>query len=334
MTAKVPKKKANMRDVAQHAGVSVATVSRFLSGKSRISNQTQAKVAESIEALKFVPSAAARAINSGRSYLVGALVPTLDHAIFSRFLSSLEEELVLSGLLLTVGTTDGDPQKELIRARNLLDLGVEGLIVTGAQRADGFAKLAELYDVPVISTSIYDPVHHTPTVGYDNRAAARLAVEHLRDLGHRKVASISGPTTNNDRTSARLEAVQAAKFEKHVHLETAIDLEAASRAIQTILVKHPDVTGIVCLSDVIAQGVMHGCGSMKLNVPSDVSVVSIDDLPFASFLLPALTTVHLPVGQMGRVVAQDIGNWINSGIRPSHKELESQLIIRDSATRI
>lgn len=322
-----------MRDVARHAGVSVATVSRFLSGKSRIANPTKAKVANSIEALRFVPNAAARAINSGRSYFVGALVPTLDHAIFSRFLSSLEEGLVESGLSLTVGTTGGDPEMELIRASNLLELGVEGLIVIGAKRADGFEQLLKLHDIPTISTSTYDPEYHTPTIGYDNFSAARLAVEHLRELGHRRVASISGPVANNDRTAARLEAVRESKFEKHIHLETAVDLEEASAAAQTILAKHPDITGFVCLSDVIAQGVIHGCDLTKMKIPSDVSVVSIDDLPFASFLSPALTTVHLPVGRMGKVVAQEIGNWINSGVRPSHQELESHLIIRGSATR-
>ena len=113
------RKRATLRDVAQMAGVSAATVSRVVNANALVSERTRVRVQAAIDALHFVPSAAARAINSGRTHVVGALVPTLDNAIFSRFLDALEEGLAGYGLSLVVATTKDDPDREAERARGL-----------------------------------------------------------------------------------------------------------------------------------------------------------------------------------------------------------------------
>jgi LacI family transcriptional regulator len=191
-SVQTPKKRSNLRDVAKAAGVSVATVSRVLNAPALVSGETRDRVLSVIETLHFVPSAAARAINSGRTRMVGALVPTLDNAIFARFLSSLEEGLGNFGLSLVVATTDGNDETEAAKAERLVNIGVEALIVSGITHSARFDELIQRTQLPAVATSYFDPAYHLPTVGYDNAAAAALALDHLIALGHRDIASFMG----------------------------------------------------------------------------------------------------------------------------------------------
>ncbi|MEL7182267.1 MAG: LacI family DNA-binding transcriptional regulator [Pseudomonadota bacterium] len=324
------KKRANVRDVAQAAGVSVATVSRVMNNTAGVSARTLARVSAAVEALNFVPRPAARAINSGRTHLVGALVPTLDHAIFSRFLNALETELTLHGLSLVVATTDNDPERELARAQGLLDLGAEGLIVSGVTRAPGFEGLRARHGVPVVATSTFQPDAEVPTIGYDNRAAARLALDHLWSLGHRRIAVLSGPVAGNDRTHARVSALRAAAGEGLILSEVSLSVAAAAEAMSDLWAAHPHITALLCLSDVLAQGALFRCQAMGVAVPGALSIIGIDDLPSSASTTPPLTSVHLPVGRMGQIAGQRLARWVEQEEPTVPEQLSAHLIVRQS----
>ena len=317
-----------MRDVARHAGVSVATVSRVLNRAENVSATTRATVEDAIRTLEFVPNSAARAINSGRTRLVGALIPTLDHAIFARFLDSVAEGLDGLGLSLVVATTDNTPQRELERAKKLLDIGAEALIVSGITRAEGFESLIARHKVPVIATSYFDAQSTFPTIGYDNARVARMALEHLLSLGHTKIGVLSGPARDNDRTRARQDGLRdIARGQLHF-AEAEMNFAAAGAAAVDLRHAHPELTALLCLSDVLAQGALLRFRADGVDVPKMLSIVGIDDLPTSASFDPPLTTVHLPVGEMGARTAQAAAQWIETGDRPPSVDLHIRLVER------
>ena len=334
MGSRQHKTRSNMRDVADKAGVSVATVSRVLNGTDGVTEATRQRVEKAAEDLSFVPSPAARAINSGRTHMVGALVPTLDHAIFSRYIDALELELVNRGFSLVVATTGGDLSRETARAENLLDLGVEGLFVSGITHSPDFDALIKRRDVPVVATSYFQDDNSLPTVGYDNAKVARMALTHLRDLGHNNIAVVSGFSENNDRTAARLEGIRNHGQANLIFLQTDIAHEAAGDSAIALLNDHPALTAFLCLSDILAQGVLFRLQSRGVQVPGDISIIGIDDLPGSASTAPPLTSVRLPVAQMGRHAAAALAGWIEDDVKPGHHELFGTISLRQSTRRV
>jgi len=320
--------------VAKAANVSVATVSRVLNEPGVVKKDTLAKVQAAIAELRFVPSAAARAINSGRTRFVGALVPTLDNAIFARFLSALERTLSENQLSLIVATTDSDPEIEAEKAQGLVDIGAEGLIVTGASHNAAFFDLLDRTMIPTIITSFYDPANELPTIGYDNGLAAQIALQHLIDQGHLRIAVVHGPAHDNDRTQARLDGLnEMAQRCEMTTFETEISLAGGSDAAHRICAHTERPDAILCLSDVIALGVLFGLQSQGLSVPTDVSLAGIDDLPSSAVSVPPLTTVHLPVSRMGEKTAIALARWIADQEKPVSENLTVELVQRASVTR-
>ena len=326
-------KRSNMRDVAHRAGVSVATVSRVLSGTHKVAQTTRERVESAIEALNFVPSPAARAINSGRTHLIGALVPTLDHAIFSRFLYAIELQLAKSGLSLLVATTDSSLEREAERAGDLLNLGVEGLIVSGITRSPDFSRLTARHEVPVVATSYFAPHNDLPTIGYDNEEVSQIALSHLLELGHTEVAILSGPPEDSDRTRARLDGLHACDGCTLRVQHIALDFAAAGDATERCLDTYPGVTAILGLSDVLAQGALFRLQNLGVPVPDAMSVMGMDDLPGSAYTWPALTSVQLPVDEMGRRAADALATWVEYGTRPEPRKLPSSVARRASTSR-
>ncbi len=328
------KKRANLRDVAKMAGVSVATVSRVLNSPGSVTERTRARVLVAIDELRFVPSAAARAINSGRTRIVGALIPTLDNAIFARFLDAVERHLAPHQLSLIVATTNGDAATEREKAQNLVDIGAEGLIVSGIHHSQEFLDLVTKNQLPVIVTSYFDAQYRLPTIGYDNRVAARVAARHLFDLGHTEIAVIHGPRRSNDRTSARIAGIEEAELmTKLVFHEVDLSVAGGCAAVQALVASGESVSAILCLSDVLAMGALFELDRAGLKVPLDISVMGIDDLPGSSFTAPALTSVHLPVQEMGAQAAKALSAWIEMGQVPDPVALSSNLVVRHSTAK-
>lgn len=316
------------------AGVSVATVSRVLNKPTVVSKATRENVERAIETLKFVPSSSARAINSGRTRLVGALIPTLDHAIFSRFIDAMEVQLDASGLSLIVATTGYDADRELDKTKRLLNIGVEGLIVSGIARADGFQELVERHQVPVIATSCFEPDRGIPSIGYDNFQVGKDAVDHLRSLGHSNIAILSGPIADNDRTRGRLSGALTAGEAVQTVLEAELSFSSAAETSRKILTETPNVTAFLCLSDVLAQGALLYLSEIGVQVPRDISIIGIDDLPSSASFNPPLTSIHLPVVDMGKEAAAAITQWIEADIEPSSKKLEAEIRDRGSTIQV
>ena len=329
--AQVRKKKPTLRDVSREAGVSVATVSRVLNDSPRVTPETRALIEDAIKRLGFTPSPMARALNTGRTQTIGALVPTLDHAIFAKFLESLEKRLAHHGFSLVVSTTDSNPETETQKARKLLGMGAEGLIVSGKKRGPDFDDLIARFDVPVVITSYFDSTARYPTIGYDNQTAAELAINYLRKLGHRHICVVHGPTADNDRTIARLRGVGLhADTLSITNLETTLDVIGGSRIAERIIQSGMEVSAILCLSDVLALGVLFAFQRLNISVPDDISVMGFDNLEWSPHSSPPLSTLNLPVDEMGSKSADALCGWLNDELPIKPALLATTLVERET----
>jgi LacI family transcriptional regulator len=295
-----------VRGIAGATGLSVATVSRVINGAINVAPRTRRQVLDAIAAAGFEPNAAARALSTRRSRTLGALIPTLAHSIFATFLNGIERESARHGYALVVATTGNDIAVEAARARDLLQLGAEGLIVSGARRDAGFEALIAQRRLPVVATSIYNPRYVLPTIGYDNRALGRLALRHLRDLGHRRIAVLHGPLAENDRTRLRLAGVRAA------------------------LGTRPTPTALLCLSDVLALGALFEARRATIEVPAQLSIMGFDDLDWAAVCEPPLTTLRLPTARMGELAARALIDFLDRGAPIRACLLAADTVVRES----
>ncbi len=324
-----------MRHVARAANVSVATVSRVLNTPHKVSTETLTRVEQKIAELRFVPSAAARAINSGRSKILGALIPTLDSDIFSQTITAIERRLADYGFSLVVATTEDDRDLELRKASALLNIGVEGLFLSGVTHNDDLHALLDRTSVPAVAISYFNPAYHIPTIGYDNFEAARSACAHLVELGHRNIVFVHGPTENNDRTRARVAGVTSLASGLELScVETELSVPGGSVAALQILQRPALPSAILCASDFLAYGVLHELHRAGVAVPEQVSVMGIHDLPGSEVVVPRLTTVRLPVQDMGSKAADALASWVVDQSRPTAISLATEVVVRESTRRL
>lgn len=323
-----------LKHVAERAGVSAATVSRALSRPDLVNKETLAQVRRAAAALGYIPVGAARALVSGRSQIIGAIVPTLDHAIFARAIQAMQRTLDAAGYQLLVAAHEYSPASEAAAARAMFSRGVDALMLVGGERLDETWSLLTSAPIPVLMTWSFDA--RLPCIGFDNELAGRLAAEHLLSLGHRKFGVISGARRANDRARLRVEGVRAALQTQGLDLpewrvsEQPFTL-AGGRAGLTELLANADVpTAIIGGNDLLAAGALFEAQSRGLRVPQDLSLVGIDNLEIALHTNPALTTVHLPTGQLGEKAANYLLSKLQGHDQPERIMLPVELIVRGS----
>jgi LacI family transcriptional regulator len=324
-----------LADVARRAGVSTASVSRALNTPEKVSEALRARVETAVRELGYIPSGAARALASRQSRAMGALVPTLDNAIFANGINALQRRLHELGYALLIACSDYDRAQEVEEIRVLLSHGVEGLMLVGQAHAAELLRLIDQRGVPVVHCWTYDPQSASPCIGFDNRAAARRVAEHLLDLGHRRIAMIAGVTRHNDRAAARVAGVRDALQARGLDLEPERLVECrydvaegrqALRALMAVDGRKP--TAVVCGNDVIALGALLECQAAGIAVPAQLSITGFDDLRLSAHLQPALTTVRVPSEEMGVRAAEYLAARRRGDHPLARIEVETSLVLR------
>ena len=308
-TRRSMKPQPTLKDVAAMAGVSTATVSRVLNEPELVHAETRLRVEAAVAHLDYTPHFGARVLASNRTDTVGAVIPTMENAIFARGLQALQESLAADGVTLVVATSNYDPAREAEQIRALLGRGVDGLVLIGEARDPSIYATLERRQVPFVLVWSWRLDCPWPCVGFDNRAAARAMAERVLALGHRRVAMIAGVTRGNDRAAARVEGVRDALARHGLALdptnliETPYSLRASAAAARRLLTAGPPPTAIICGNDVIAAGALTAVRALGLHAPAEVSVTGFDDIDLALVLDPALTTVQVPHRRMGEAAA-------------------------------
>ncbi len=302
--------KVRIEDVAELAGVSTATVSRALSQPQRVRAQTLALVHRAVNKLGYSPDAAGRALASGRTRTVGCVIPTLDHAIFASSTDALQSTLAQAGFQMLVASHQYNPAKELEVARALIERGVDALVLVGAEHHRALWKLVKDWRKPTLLTWACDP--RLPSVGFDNRAIAAMATRHLLELGHRRIAMISGHPVHNDRARARIEGFKATLAAAKCPLmpnyisEQALKISGGRVGLIELLKHRQRPTAILCGNDLLATGALLEAQRQGLRIPEDLSICGIDNHEIAAETNPGLTTVSLPTQELGQITAAQI----------------------------
>ena len=329
------RRKVRLSDVASEAGVSPATVSRAISQPALLSTETLGRVRAAAERLGYRPDAAARALASGRSMTIGAVMPTLENAIFSKALQAMHGTLAAEGYQLLVASHDYNPAAEVEAIRTLLSRGVDGLILVGAERAPEATALLDGSAIPVVCTWC------APTgaagVVVDNALAGAMATRHLVALGHRRIGVITGSVRFNDRQRARLAGIRAALHDAGLALPAAFAREEATSVAggrmgcAALLGLAEPPTAIVGGIDLVAIGCIVEAQARGLSVPGDLSVASIDDVDMSAHVAPSLTTVRVPTTRIGAEAATKVVAMLRGDTGAGVDCLPVELIVRRSS---
>lgn len=329
------RKKAGIADIAAAAGVSSATVSRVLNKPAIVRPELRARVQQALRTLGYVPHGAARALASKRTRSVGAVVPTLGTSIFARGVEALQNRLGEGGYGLLVANSQYDPEKELFETRALLERGIDGLVLVGNERLAETRALLRQYGIPVVVTYVSEAADGVPAVGLDSFEGTYALTRYLVDLGHRRFAIVTSPVANNDRIRARRDGIVTCL--EHCDLRAGVPIlelpylmDSGKNAVRTVIAQAPDVTAIVCTTDVLAIGAIAEAKALGLDVPRDLSISGFDDLEFASYLDPSLTTVHVPAEEIGRIAADRVVGLMSDRPVPMTTDLAGKLVIRQS----
>jgi len=327
---------AKLADVARLARVSTATVSRALTQPDKVKATTAARIRQAVETLGYVAHGAARALASRRTRTVGAVIPTLDHAIFANTTHALQKTLDEAGYTLLLACHDFDARAEARMTQALIERGVDGLVLLGTSHDPSVFQMIETHQLPYVLTWALDASGRHPCVGFDNRAAAIDITRHLLELGHREFAMISGITEGNERAHERLEGVREALAARGIVLrpewvvEKPYTLSAGREGLREVMQATPRPTAVVCGNDVLAIGALAACHSQGLAVPREVSVTGFDDLEMAAVVTPALTTVHFPTSELGTYAAQYLLARFAGRAVETLTELPVELVVRGS----
>lgn len=325
-----------LEDVAQRAGVSTATVSRCLNAPDKVIESTREKVMQAVRDLGYSPNFGARAMAARRTYTIGAVIPTMENAIFAQGLQAFQEHLRENGFQLLVASSSYNPQVEDQQIRALVARGAEGLLLIGHDRPAATERFLRQRGLPVLVAWSYAENMVFPSVGFDNRAAMQEMAEKVLSLGHRRIAVISASIDGNDRARARLEGVRSALTARGLDasglaiVQTTYGIEAGAEALQSLLKDRPETTAVICGNDVLAVGVLRAARRLGLSVPQELSVTGFDDIELASVVTPGLTTVHVPHRKMGETAAAALIGMIEGDSAPVSVQLQPGVTERDT----
>lgn len=307
-----PSRQATIREVAQSAGVSVATVSRVLNASGQVSAQAEQVVRQAAATLGFRPNLVGRSLRGVRTRTFGVMLPTLLHPVFAECLQGIESAAQSQGYAITLSTTGYRADAEEAASERLLQQRVDGLILTVADAAS--SPLLDKLDaegVPYVlafNQTSERTAKLRPTVGVDNRKAAQQMVAHLLELGHQRIELVAGQFMQSDRSRQRFagyqDAMLAVGLPVNAPLELPFDSTDVRAELQDLLVKRDAPTALFCTNDQLAMTVIRDLRRMGLRVPQDVSVAGFDGVRVGEWMSPVLSTVVQPNADIGRTAVE------------------------------
>ncbi len=328
-----------LEDVAKAAGVSTATVSRCLNTPDRVLEGTKLKVFDAIEVLGYTPNFGARVMAAKRTLTIGAIIPTMENAIFARGLQAFQEELHDRGYTLLVSSSAYRPDIEEEQIRKLVTRGADGLLLIGEDRDNSIYQYLKRQEVSALIAWTYSADAPLSCVGFDNRKSMQLLTENVMAFGHNRIGVISGFTKGNDRARSRMQGIREALMSNGLDpgelavIETSYEIECGAKAFDQLMALERPPTAIMCGNDVLAVGALKRARERNINVPGDVSITGFDDIELARIVDPALTTVHVPHREMGRQAACVLVDLLEKNGEPRSIELQTLVQIRGSLGR-
>lgn len=328
---------SSIKDIANEAGVSTATVSHVINNTRFVSEEVRERVLKAIELHNYYPNAHARSLASGNSRILGLVISDIANPFFPELVKSIEAEAFEEGYDVVLSNTNYDAERTSHYVRRFIERQVAGVAVMTSEMDKSLVEELARREVPVVFLDSGEAGLHMSNlrVGYDD--GIKQAILHLAQLGHRNVAFIAGlPHLHS--ASRRLEAFRQTMQEilpdapEQVY-QGNFRIEGGISAARDILAAKALPTAVVAANDLSAFGAISEFRRAGLSVPHDISVVGFDDIAFSSLIDPALTTVNLPLGELGKLAVKALLSTIAS---PTQYGIEltisTRLIVRNSTS--
>ena len=330
---------ASIRDVAELANVSTATVSHVINDTRYVSPQLKERVEAALLELDYHPDAVARSLRRGETLTFGLIVPDLEIPFFASVAYSIERAAAIHGYSIILCNSNWEKDREEVLLQNLIARQVDGLICISAGM--NIARIEPIVNVgtPVVTFERKLIDSGLDAVSIDNYQGACIAVKHLLELGHRRIAAITGRAmslVNEERLEGYFGTLREAGIEPDREYVFAGNYqpESGKRAALQILSLPARPTAIFAFNDLMAIGALRVLGENGVRVPQDISVMGFDDIPICQYANPTLTSVRQPIEEMGSMAVDLLLQRIRSDdhYRASHVRLQPELIVRTSTS--
>ena len=288
--------RVSIKDIARVAGVSHSTVSRALADSSLVAPETKRRIQHIAREMGYTPSAIARGLVTKRTATIGLVVTTIADPFIAEVVRGVEENALDNGYSVILSNSNAEPERELACVRTLREKRVDAIIVTSSRVGRLYVPLLEELGIPVVLINNQHEGRYMHSVRTDNHRGGRLVGEHLLSLGHRRIAYISGPPNAH----SSLERLEGGRFALQKHGLDILDdwvapgngrANGGQTGVDILLQRSPHPTAIFCYNDMTAIGALQAIKSAGLRVPDDLSLIGYDDIAFATFVDPPLTTV-------------------------------------------
>ncbi len=324
-------------DIARAARVSTASVSRVLNAMPSVRPEVRDRVKAAMAELNYIPHQGARALAMRRSRTLGAIIPTLNNAIFAQGINAFENAARDRGYTLILSLSNYDLAQERLLVRNMIERGVDGLLLVGNDHLPECFEMLRGAGLRHLCAWTHRAQAPAPNVGFSNARAVAAVVDHLVGLGHREMAMLAGITEGNDRARERVRGVRDRLAHHGLDLrcdrlvEVAYSIREARRVFPRLMRTGP--TAVICGNDVIAFGALFAARAAGLSVPADLSVTGFDNLALSGELTPAITTIDVPTDAMGRASADALIDALETDAPVRGRVLPTRLLIRASTGR-
>ena len=335
-----PEKKVSIKDVASLAGVSVSTVSRVLNNGSYVAPEKREQIMKAIETLNYRPNYFAKGLKAGSSELIALFVPNINNPVYAMIAQGVETVARAKGYTVVLCNTDDDLQTEITQVEQLKGRNIDGFIFASATTASSHIRNLIAEGIPVVE--VMRSSNDANAVTVDNFKIGYSATEYLLQRGHKKIINFTGDPKIDSfrgRTEGYRSAMRDYSAEYHenslIFAETE-DIEAQSLCLERTISENGIPDAIFCVNWIRAIAAYRAAARLGLRIPQDFSVISVDDLEFAEYLNPALTTISQPFYDMGkRAAVMLIDILADKGKEDEYDELTriilpTKLIVRDS----
>ncbi len=331
--------RVDIRDVAKRASVSISTVSRVTNRKGTVNREMADRVWRAVRELNYQPDAQARALVSGRSHIIGLMVTEITNPFFPELIQRFEELAVESGYEVLLASTASDAGSIARSVRRVLQRKVDGVAVMMFGREAPILEELASHAVPLVvmdSGPARAPRGRIDAVQVDYNAGIHEAIAHLAELGHRRIAFVSGPlqqTSAHLRKEAFRRGMRSHRLTVPPHLVVEGDhtLEGGMTAVDRLLALPEPPTAVICSNDLTAIGVLHGLFEAGRHVPEELSVIGFDDVHIAQFMLPPLTTVRMSCADIAEAAFSVLRHRIEaSGTRKASPPVHTSLVVRQT----
>ena len=327
---------ATLKDVAERAGVSTATVSHVINETRFVSEELRQRVYQAIEALNYRPNAIARSLRRRKTQNVGMIVPDISYPFLAEVVRGVEDTGFELGYNVILCDSDGDLEREADYIELLQEKKVDGIVFAAAGESSSYVQALIEQGMPVVVCDRELPGVEVDTVIADNVGSGYQATEHLIGLGHRRIGCIAGPQEleiSNKRVEGYKGALEQHGIPPREELIVRGDFRCRGgyEAMRELLALDAPPTAVFACNDLMAMGAICAASKRRLRIPQDVAIVGCDDIALASFTNPSLTTVAQPKHEMGAAAVEILVERIRDKSKPpTRRLLPTELVRRDS----